>query len=305
MKRIFGLVIIGLAVGIAGCNDPKETDCIYQDERFCDPDFNGGDIGRGIVEFSGNVSNYDSKVMLEDFTGFRCTNCLPATVTAQNLKEFYPDRLTIMGVHCTSFFAAPLTDNPDEPYYLDFRTPEGEEYVNHYQIAGLPTGVINRQGTESTSTIPFSQWEGRVESLLSTNNPEVYIDIQDVVLNEDSTEASVHLIAKPLISSTKSYLLNVAITEDGIQEAQKNSDSPGGEILDYVHNHVLRYSGYGPFGIPAFTGDVSLATNQALAFELLVEINDDWVRENCEVIVYASDEQSLNVVQVEETHLLE
>ncbi len=305
MKRLIGLIIIGVAVGFTGCNDPKETDCIYQDERFCDPDFNGGDIGRGIVEFSGNVSNYSSKVMLEDFTGFRCTNCLPATVTAQNLKEDHPERLTIIGVHCTNFFAAPLTDDPNEPYHTDFRTPEGEAFVSHYQIAGLPTGVVNRQGTESTSTIPFSQWEQRVNNLLSTNNPEVYIEIEDVILNEDSTEASIHLIAKPLITSAISYLLNVAITEDGIEEAQKNSDSPGGEILDYVHNHVLRYTGYGPFGIPAFTGDVTLETNQALAFELLVEINEEWVLDNCEVIVYASNEQSLNVVQVEEAHLLE
>ena len=289
----------------SGCNDPEETDCIYADKRFCDPNFNGGDIGRGIVEFSGNTANYTSKVLLEDFTGFRCTNCLPAINTAKNLKAVNPDRLSIVGVHCTSFFAAPLTDDPNEPYHNDFRTPEGEFYVDHYGLQSLPTGVINRQGDGVSETINFSLWPDRVNSLLAANNPEVFIQINDIKFNEDTTRASVNLIAKPLQSSSKSYLINVALTEDGIMEAQKDNDTPGGEILDFVHDHVLRYSGYGPFGIPAFTGDIELEQNQALAFELEVELSEEWVLQNCELLVYVSNEQGFDVVQVEETHLIE
>ncbi|MCH2216388.1 MAG: Omp28-related outer membrane protein, partial [Flavobacteriales bacterium] len=95
------------------------------------------------------------------------------------------------------------------------------------------------------------------------------------------------------------------LTEDGIMEAQKDNDTPGGEILDFVHDHVLRYSGYGPFGIPAFTGDIELEQNQALAFELEVELSEEWVLQNCELLVYVSNEQGFDVVQVEETHLIE
>ncbi|MCH2215407.1 MAG: hypothetical protein MK086_09580, partial [Flavobacteriales bacterium] len=145
MKKIFGLFIVMVPLIFSGCNDPEETDCIYADKRFCDPNFTGGNIGRELVEFSEDTENYSSKVLLEDFTGFRCTNCLPAIATAKSLKDQNPDRLSIIGVHCTPFFAAPITDDPNEPYHKDFRTPEGEFYVEHYGFQQLPTGIVNRQ----------------------------------------------------------------------------------------------------------------------------------------------------------------
>src|SRR5690606_30150402 len=133
-----------------------------------------------------------------------------------------------------------------QPYYKDFRTPEGAVFETYYNLVGLPNGAINRLGTEDTKTIHHTQWTDRINTLLSENNPEVYISIEGITVDEENQKLIVDVYSKPLIPSSEDYLINLSVTESGIEEAQKNSGSPGGEILDYVHNHVFRGSAYGP-----------------------------------------------------------
>jgi hypothetical protein len=278
-------------------------DCIYLDKRFCDPNFVIPEISEGIVVLEVPISDYDEKVLLEDFTGFRCSNCPPATATAANLKNQHPERLSIVGVHCTAIFAAPLTSDTTQPFHTDFRTPEGEEFVTYFGLPSLPNGVVNRLGTELTDYIPFTQWSDRVNALLSENNPEVYISIESVDVNEELGTISALVYAKPLIPSEEEYIINMSVVEDAIPEAQKDNDEPGGTVYDYIHNHVFRASAYGPWGLEAFPGNFNLQTNEVLSFNLTMDINPIWKLENCELLVFISKSSNREVVQVEETHL--
>ena len=301
-NHILFLFILSVGTMLFSCQE-ADDDCIYLDKRRCDPDFVIPAISEGIVVLETPIVNYTEKVLLEDFTGFRCTNCLPATITATNLKAAHPDRLSIAGVHCTPFFAAPITSDTTLPYHKDFRTPEGEEFATYYNLQSLPNGAINRLGINGNSTIPHASWADRVEVLLAENNPEVYISIEDITVNEENQELIVSVFAKPLISSEEAYLINLSVTESGIEEAQKNSNSPGGEILDYVHNHVFRGSAYGPWGIDVFNGDIALHTNEVLSYTLKMDINPEWNLDNCEILVFISKSSNREVVQVEEAHL--
>lgn len=303
MKNYFIFALI-LSIGsvLFSCEE-ADDDCIYLDKRRCDPNFVLPEISEGIVVLNAPITNYDEKVLLEDFTGFRCTNCLPATITAANLKAAHPNRLSIAGVHCVDFFAAPLTSDTTLPYHKDFRTPEGAEFETYYGLLSLPNGALNRLGTESSKYIPFAQWTDRVNALLSENNPEVYISIQEIEIDEENQQIIVDVYAKPLIPSDEKYLINLSVTENGIVEAQKNSSSPGGEILDYVHNHVYRGSAYGAWGIDVFEGNIDLLTNEVLSYKLKMDINAVWELENCEILVFISKSSNREVVQVEEAHL--
>lgn len=301
-NHILFILILSLGTILFSCQE-NDDDCIYLDKRRCDPNFVIPEIAEGIVVLDAPITNYDEKILLEDFTGFRCTNCLPATITATNLKSAHPNRLSIVGVHCTSFFAAPLTSDPSLPYHKDFRTPEGEEFATYYNLVSLPNGAINRLGINGNSTIPYASWADRVEALLAENNPEVYIHIEDVTVNDQNNELIVKVYAKPLIASQEQYLINLSVTESNIQEAQKNSSSPGGEILDYVHNHVYRGSAYGAWGIDVFKGDLELYYNEALSFTLKMDINPEWNLEHCEVLVFISKSSNREVVQIEEAHI--
>ena len=304
MKNYLTLFLI-LSIGgfFISCQD-DDDDCIYLDKRMCDPDFVLPEIADGIVVLESPITDYDEKILLEDFTGFRCTNCVPATVTAVNLKAANPNRLSIAGVHCTSTFAAPITSDTTLPFHKDFRTPEGEEFVTYYNLMALPTGTINRLGSQGNKYIPYAQWTDRINALLSENNPEVYIRIRNLSIDEENQQIVAEVYAKPLISSEEKYLINISVTENGIAEAQKDNNTEGGTIYDYVHNHVYRGSGYGPWGIDVFQGNIDLNTNEVLSFKLKMDINPDWNLNNCEVLVFISKSSTREVVQVEEAPLL-
>lgn len=303
MKKITHTFLI-LLVGIlfSACQD-KGDDCIYLDKRLCDPDFVIPEISEGIVTLKSPIINYERKILLEDFTGFRCTNCVPAAVTAANLKAAYPNRLSVASVHCTSFFAAPLTADTSQPFHRDFRTPEGEQFVNYYELLSLPTGAINRLGSKGNKVIPYSEWTDRVNEILSEVNPEVYISIEKMTVDEDNQEIIAEVYAKPLVENDENYLINISVTESGIAEAQKDNDTPGGTIYDYIHNHVYRGSGYGPWGIDVFKGDMQLHAEEVLAYKLKIDINPEWVLDNCRVIVFISKSSNREVVQTEEIRL--
>jgi len=294
IKSILFFVTVILA---SSCNDPKTTDCVYIDKRLCEPGFDNS-ILEGVVDFDpSKLNNYDQKTLLEEFTGFKCTNCPTATATAKNLRDKYPGRLHLVAIHCTEEFASPNTDDPNEPFYIDFRTPEGETLHDFFDPPGLPDGVIDRLGTESTSTIPFPLWADELESLMVENNPECYLEILAVDVNEDSTSIELSAIAKPLISSEDDINLNVVVLESGIEEAQKTSGNE--TIYDYIHDHVFRTASHGPWGIKGFDGDLEVESDKILSFKFNIDLQEDWVIENLEIVFYASRESNREVIQSE------
>lgn len=291
----FRLLLLIFSISFLYSCSEKE-DCIYNDKRLCDPNYDGS-VYRGTVPFSENLDNYDEKFILEEFTGFRCTNCPTATATAKNLATQYSGRLVVVGVHCTSFFAAPLTDDPSEPFFKDFRTDVGEIYYEFFNPPGLPDGVINRLGTENTSTISYPLWGSELQELMPANNPDVFIEISDISINADSSEIAVMVTVKPINLTSDRFNINMGIMENGIEEAQKEAGNE--TIYDYVHDHVLRGNSNGPWGSFAYDGDIELEANEALSYELKISTKAEWNLDNCDAFVYITKESNREVLQVE------
>lgn len=299
MKHIIhGALLFGFAALFFSC-DKTESDCIYLDKRLCDPDYVPPIIGGedNIVDFDEDLSSYESTVLLEDFTGYRCTNCPPATVTAGNLKDQHGDRLVVVAVHCTPYFAGPLGSDPDY-FNLDFRTEEGEQYFEDYEFVGLPGGLVNRKADENeVYPVPFGSWGQRVESYLA-EPAMAYIDIKyipDISEIEDSIMVVIH--ARPLNNLQGSYNIVIGVIEDGIEEAQKY---PTYTDYDYVHNHVFRGNINGPYGSPAFSDTDTLAADEAFMFEAKIPVNEEWNLSNCSVITYISNADTREIIQVDE-----
>ena len=56
----------------------------------------------GVVVVTG-----EQKVLIEDFTGFRCGNCPSAAETADNLYKAYKGKIIVIGIHSGPTFASP------------------------------------------------------------------------------------------------------------------------------------------------------------------------------------------------------
>lgn len=299
LKQIRPLFILAvLSLFISSCED---TDCIYADKRLCDPNFDRK-IYEGLVPFSEDLSNYQQRHLLEDFTGFLCTNCPAATSMAVNLKNQYPERLTVVGVHCTFIFAAPATNDPDEPFYKDFRTEEGEIYHEILTNSGpLPNGIIDRV----KPPISASQWTEKLAELMAVNEPAYFLRIKSLQVSADSSSLVAKVLVKPLNAPDifTRYTLNLGLMENGIEEAQK--DVGGVTHYDYIHNHVFRGNSHGPWGIYAFDSETSVPTNQAMQYSLTLALDTSWNLANCEAFVYISEEDTHQIVQIEEAAVAE
>jgi len=93
----------------------------------------------GVVVVTG-----EQKVLIEDFTGFRCGNCPAASEIANNLYKAYKGKVIVLGIHSGPTFASPR----GKLYAEDFRTSVGEELFTTFLGAngGQPNGMVNRAG---------------------------------------------------------------------------------------------------------------------------------------------------------------
>lgn len=313
MKRL-SIVYFTLFFGFIACD---KNDCPYADERLCDRAYrdsiyaneddgnNGGDTlssDTGVV--SGNTVCYNSSVfqslektvLLEDFTGFRCTNCLPAATTADNLQNQWGDRLVVVAYHVFSEFAAPIADPPD-PFSTDFRTEQGEDLAIEFQVPSLPNGMVNRKDFGTGVLQTAGNWEGSVGALME-EEPTGFVRFRDLQLSDDSTSISFRVAARIFGDIEGNYNLVVGIYENGLIEAQKD----GGEtIYPYTHNHVFRGNVNGLYGQEVFNSSSEFDENCADLFEFTGVIDPEWTVDNCYLFAYLIDQSTLEVIQVTKT----
>lgn len=190
------------------------------------------------------------RVLLEDCTGFRCTNCPQAANMAQSLKALYGDRLVVVGVHMKDVFAAPEWPYDDGRYDTDFRTPAGNAYNATFPIIGLPSGLVDRKEYENVFALGIGSWGAAVAERMSM---EPVLKLQFTAFTHDagtnSVSATVEATALQPINGDHSITLY--ITEDHVIDWQLDN---GVDISNYDHRHVLRAALNGPWGEPLITG---------------------------------------------------
>ena len=68
-------------------------------------------------------------ILLEDYTGFKCTNCPQAHDVADDLRATYGEQLIVMSLHVSESFAGP---DPGTAFDIDLRTEDGEIYFPQF-----------------------------------------------------------------------------------------------------------------------------------------------------------------------------
>jgi thiol-disulfide isomerase/thioredoxin len=283
--KFFNLIIFFTGWLLIGCEEVK---CPYEDERLCDPDFVpvedvtlGMPDGTFIYE-SSVLNEYEPVVLLEDFTGFRCPNCLDAVETANNISNNYSDRVIIVAYHVSQQFAAPLTNDPSEPFYLDFRTPAGEELLVNYLIPALPNGMVDRKIFDNNRLQPHGNWEDRVAEEI-TSNPLGLVDVRDVVYDEVADLYNFNVAVKSFVDLQEDWSLFVGIYENNLIEGQKDGSET---IYPFIHDHVFRRAVLGTFGQTALTTDMEVGANEVPYYSLAIKANPEWDVNECYIFAY-------------------
>jgi len=236
------------------------------------------------------------KVLLEDFTGFRCGNCPEAGELAHEIVKDSKEQVIIMTIHAGS-----LADpTPQRPY--NFKTPVGNDIANYYKLPGTPFGLINRESYNGSHLQSPSSW--RTLSFLEMQKKS-YIKIEPAAEYNDATrEISLNAKIKFLKEYQNNMYLVAYIVEDSIIQYQKDDRKyPNTNIENFVHMHVLRGSMNGTWGEQISNNTIVANSIIDKQFKYIIPQDKDWKPKHLALIVAVHNNDTRVIEQVEKVYI--
>lgn len=326
MRRISFLLVFAVLAIVSSCDkvSPPDYGCTDPLALNYDPDATLDDghceydpaLSRGCTDST--ASNYDPlalvddchcrydslrSILVEDYTGFRCSNCPRAAETLKELECLYGTRVVPIALHVTEFFAGP-ENNPDGSFANDYRTAIGDAYVPVFGTGVfLPNGLVNRLEFGGAHSQEHETWPVHVASLID-EPADAWLDIQ---VDYDSTSrnatATIRVDALDALNASP-YRLTVLLTEDSIVDWQEDNLADPPYIEDYVHMHMLRDGFTGAWGDPV-NGGAAMANGFSESYNFDLTINQDFKAKHCNVVAFIFRDDTKEVIQSQYVRLID
>jgi len=308
MKKISYIAVLffGLTLACDKIDDPIPANLgtsvsLDGDVEFIsEPEFNLNDsnalkgfITNNVWDTANGADNSNRRfIVLEEFTGQKCSSCPRGAREISRLKTIFGEQLIPVGIH-TGFFATP---NPpgSTMYTTDFRAPggHGAEYVRVFKVSGNPRGIVNRVGIAKAET----QWEADIIAVKD--------DAPDAVLSLSNYYDSINHVVRSQVeidwntTSTSKYHLQLYVIEGKIIDWQLDGST---DVSDYEHKFVLRKVVNSTFGKelnPAMVGGSE-------KFQYIFQMDMDWKAKNSEVVafIFNNDESAYDVIQANSAYV--
>ncbi len=245
-----------------------------------------------------NLSVPIKKILVEDYTGFKCGNCPEAHELLAQLKAVYCDHLVPVSIH-VGYFATP---SAVPPYTTDFRTEAGNEYNNYFgaDAAGLPVGMINRTEFNGSRLLSPDAWAAAIAQQLQ-QPPAVDVQITNFYDTAQRQVTSRVEIAF-LQDISGNFYLNVWLTEDSIIDYQKDYRYDPPDIAGYVHRHVLRKAINGAWGESIFNGQAT--QGQTVQKTYTFTVDTAYNEHHCHVVAFVYLYDSKTVLQADDEKVI-
>jgi hypothetical protein len=238
-----------------------------------------------------DLSTLYRKFLFEEFTGTRCTNCPDGHREVRDLRTNFGDTMVAIGIH------AGFNAEPNDAYPYEFRVEEGKQLYVDFGGFYTPIAVLNRAPYDGNDVkIPRSSG-GVWKTAIQQRDKTMYAAIQIINQYDDQRQA---LVTNAKITMLQDYPNSLSVVfyiiENKILKPQLDH---GVFIPNYEHNHVLRGSMNGIYGKPLNdTGTLAKDASSLMAYRTSF-YGKDWVKENCQVIVFLRDNTTGVVLQVE------
>ena len=273
MKKL-SLIFAGMAVAFAMSSCDK-----LKDPYFIEPV-----VSDTIPLAKEDTINFDGKivVLLEDYTGVKCNNCPAAGEIALQLQQQYGHQLIVLGVHPKGVLQNPAGGFPD------FRTDDGNEWNNAFNIAAYPNGLVNRG-----EVVGSAKWAEKVEKAMAGEAPARMVIKSEYDDADRELRLSVH--TKILTDLPKSNL-TICMMEDNILGKQVIPDSI---YAGYMHRHVFRGTADGiTWGRSLGNEDLKAGMNFITNFKFTVD--EKYNDEEFYIVAFIADESSKEVFMAAE-----
>ena len=255
--------------------------------------------------------NSEKKVLIEDFTGHRCTGCPAATKEISAIQDVYGNQVIAIAIHPSGagFFTQP--EDPDEEgFQYDWRTSWGDNWGETFLVLGydLPKGMVNRVG-DQYKILDSGEWAAVVADELK-KEVDYKIDI-----TSDANSVTLRTEIQNDINGNFKYV--VCLTESNIINWQKDGTL---NIEDYEHNNVLRtvLADEGLSSVTNYSAGQIIEKTIAYDLSYLEQLNIDysfqneqygngnaggWNASNMSVVAYIYNDITKEILQVEEANL--
>ena len=283
MKRIT-LLFASLAVifAMASCDKLKEPYIIESNVTPSDT----------IPLVASDTANFDGKivVLLEDYTGVKCTNCPAAAEIATNLQTQYGEHLVVLGVHPKTSYQNPAGGFPD------FRTDDGNEWNNYFNIGAYPSGMVNRTGV-----IGASEWTSAVNNVIGNDAPIRLIVKTE--FNEETRELKLSIHSKFLIDvASNDVRLTTCMMENNIigKQVVPISVNPLGYEENYTHRHVFRGTADNETWGRVLSDTESISAGSNFITNMKFTVSEDYNADEFYIVAFISDNNTKQVLMAAE-----
>ncbi len=252
----------------------------------------------------GGGEQHIRRVLLEDFTGHRCTFCPEATRTAEKLIKDppteYGEKVVLMTVHAgAANNVNPLTSG--SKFLSDFRTTQGNAIGTFFSVTFNPQGMVNRREYPLTTHLkPSTDWGTNIAAIINTP-PDADLTITNTY-NTGNKNLTCQIKSEFLTAkSNATYKLCAFLVQDSIIDWQTDFYANPNDQQFYVHMHVLRDNINGSAGSP--WGDALVTAANVAAGDSLIKTynytlqsayglsnNVACVPKHCSVIAYIYDD---------------
>lgn len=308
MKNIFFIVIISFAISACDKIDnpfPESTGISIDGDgiEYVVDSVYGLNDSLAVVNFIDSLNWVETTspdnstqrfIVIEEFTGHTCINCIPGTKEIVRLDNQYGDQLIPIGIHAGTF-----AELRPPKYLVDFRPPSGfaEEIFKEFNPEKAnPRGVVNRQTTAAGNAKSLSEWSKDI-TLVENDAPFVSLQIKNFF---DSTAKVLrtNLEVEWLVTRPETYNIQLQVVEDHIIAYQKDSQDPRIDIPDYDHRHVLRKFVNGERGKQLDTASVNSIEIIEYIYPMIETLQPD-NNKNVEVVsfIYFQDGGNTEIVQ--------
>ncbi len=230
-------------------------------------------------------SNSKKIMLLEEFTGFKCPNCPDGTKKLNQLLNTYSDQLIAVSIHA-GIFAVPTSNSADNSFTNDYRTNDGETYMETFLVEGFPSGMVNRMFSGNKFVVGKDEWETRI-NVLKDETPKYSVQFLNLY-NDSLNILKTEITLNKLTSLTEPVKVSAFIIENKIIDWQIDNANI---LSDYEHNYVLRRTLNGTWGDDVIWNDNT--------FMVSYQINPEttWNLQNTQVVVFVYNSDTKEIYQ--------
>lgn len=263
------------------------------------------ETGKRVIEdstykASGVEQAQEHFVLVEEFTGAKCTNCPAARDLLHDINEDKDHRLITMGIHIFGI----VQGAPVEHSKYDFRTEEGNSIKDIYysKFIGMPSAGFDRVKVGDETVLIPPKWAGAIDERLAKPSPvNMYITSS---YDESARKATVEVKVAYTQRMTGVQKLSLVLIEDSLIDKQEHSGKPIQD--DYVFMHTFR-DYISSINGEAFLENMTTKEPGTVFIRRFknVDINFLSKASNCKLIafVHYDDGDNREVLQAVEVHL--